>query len=110
MTRPSKKRLFPEPIEFDWDEGNGDKNWLRHHVAQNEAEFVFFNEPKFVFNDTAHSKVEKRFICLGKTKQGRYLFISFIIRNQRIRIISARDMTSREHQEFDKYEKENSKF
>jgi hypothetical protein len=108
MVRPSKKRLFPEPIKFDWDEGNADKNWIRHHVSQNEAEFVFFNDPKFVLNDTTHSKVEKRFICLGKTKQGRHLFVSFIIRNRKVRVISARDMTSREHQEFEKYEKENS--
>src|SRR5574344_1068516 len=108
MTRPSKTRLFHEPIEFDWDEGNADKNWIRHHVSQNEAEFVFFNEPKFIFNDAVHSDAEKRFICLGKTKQARYLFVSFVVRNNKVRVISARDMTSREHQEFDRYEKENS--
>ncbi|MEW6712362.1 MAG: BrnT family toxin [Candidatus Riflebacteria bacterium] len=59
-------------------------------------------------NDTIHSKTEKRFICLGKTKQGRCLFVSFLIRDGKVRVISARDMTSREHQEFEKYEKENS--
>lgn len=108
MVGPSKKRLFSESIEFDWDDGNAHKNWIRHHVSQNEAEFVFFNEPKFMFNDTAHSKDEKRYVCLGKTRQDRYLFISFTIRGKKIRVISARDMTTREHQEFKKYEKENS--
>jgi len=36
------------------------------------------------------------------------LFVSFILRNEKARVISARDMTSREFVEFKKYEKENS--
>ncbi len=104
------KRLFPEPIEFDWDEGNAQKNWDRHHVSQSESESLFFNDPLLVCIDSAHTNKEKRYICLGTTKQGRYLFISFTLRNEKIRVISARDMTDREHQEFRKYEKENSSF
>ncbi|MBF0406580.1 MAG: BrnT family toxin [Candidatus Riflebacteria bacterium] len=42
------------------------------------------------------------------TTHGRPLFVSFVIRNLKIRVISARDMTSREFQEFAKYEKENT--
>lgn len=108
MNRPSKKALFAEPIEFDWDDGNAQKNWDEHRVSQGESEFVFFNEPKLVFNDQWHSQKEKRYICLGKTKQGRFLFISFTLRKEKVRVISARDMTSREHQEFKNYEKENT--
>ncbi|HOY65288.1 MAG TPA: BrnT family toxin [Candidatus Ozemobacteraceae bacterium] len=110
MTRPSLKHLFPEPIEFDWDEGNAQKNWDRHHVSQGESESIFFNEPTVVCNDSAHAKNEMRYMCLGKTRQGRYLFISFTVRNDKIRVISARDMTDREHKEFRKYEKDHSSF
>lgn len=102
------KRLFPEPIEFDWDDGNANKNWIRHHVAQIECESAFFNDPKFIRADPSHSEKEQRYICLSKTKQSRYLLISFTIRINKVRIISARDMTPREFQEFKKYEKENS--
>ncbi len=102
------KRLFPDPIEFEWDDGNSDKNWFRHHVSQIECESVFFNEPLLFRHDIGHSNIELRYLCLGKTKQSRYLFISFTIRSDKIRIISARDMTQREFQEFKKYEKENS--
>ena len=110
MIRNLPKRFFPEPLEFEWDEGNADKNWFSHHVAQNECESIFFNDPKFFRSDQGHSQKETRFVCLGKTKQGRYLFVSYTINNEKSRVISARDMTSREHQEFKKYEKENSKF
>lgn len=110
MTGFRQKRFFSEPLEFEWDDGNADKNWLSHHVAQNECESVFFNDPKFFRSDQGHSQREKRFVCLGKTKQGRYLFVSYTINNENIRVISARDMTTREHQEFKRYEKENSNF
>ena len=108
MLREPPKRFFPEPLEFDWDEGNANKNWADHHVSQGECESAFFNDPKFVRNDHTHSQTEKRFICLGRTRHGRPLFISFNLRNEKVRVISARDMTSREYVEFQKYEKENS--
>jgi len=108
MKKVLTKRYFPEPIEFDWDEGNSEKNWARHHVSQIEAESAFFNSPRFFRFDSSHSKGEDRFICLGKTKELRHLFISYTIRDSKVRIISARDMTPREFEEFRKYEEKNS--
>ncbi len=81
---------------FDWDDGNADKNWLRHQVSQHESEQVFFNEPLIVGHDEKHSHLEKRWYVLGKTDVGRLLFIVFTIRENRIRVISARDMSKKE--------------
>lgn len=108
MPRESLKRLFPVPIDFDWDEGNAEKNWIRHRVSQGEAEAVFYYDPQLIRCDVGHSHHEQRYVCLGKTKQNRYLFVSFTLRQEKVRIISARDMTDREHQEFTKYEKKNT--
>ena len=81
---------------FDWDEGNSEKNWIRHHVARSECEQVFFNKPLIVADDTKHSQTEKRWFVLGKTDTERLLFIVFTIRNKLIRIISARDLNTKE--------------
>ena len=83
-------------VGFDWDSGNVDKNWEKHQVAFWEAEEVFFHEPLLVRTDLEHSKSEPRYLALGQSDSGRLLFISFTLRRALIRIISARDMTSRE--------------
>ena len=60
------KKIVPEPIEFDWDKGNVDKNFKKHRVLNEEAEEVFLNDP-LISEDKEHSKVEKRYQCLGIT-------------------------------------------
>ena len=102
------KNIFINATEFDWDSGNSTKNWEKHHVSQFEAESVFFNTPLLVSLDKKHSNSEKRMFCLGKTDQERYLFIAFVLRGNKIRIISARDMTDKEYKGYINYEKRNS--
>ena len=85
---------------FEWDEGNAEKNWLRHQVARNECEQVFFNEPLIVADDIKHSADEKRWYLLGRTDAGRLLFIVLTIRKNLIRIISARDMNKHERETY----------
>lgn len=89
-------RVFREPIEFDWDKGNADKNFIRHEVRNEECEEVFFDLEKRVLRDPLHSGREKRFIIIGKTKKQRVLFVVFTIRRKKIRIISARDLNTKE--------------
>lgn len=81
---------------FDWDEGNIGKNWRKHKVSDLECEQVFFNQPLLVFPDSQHSEQEERFYVLGHTDNGRRLFLVFTIRGDKIRVISARDMTKKE--------------
>lgn len=92
--------LIPEPIAFEWDKGNKDKNWIKHNISNKEAEQVFKNIPIFYEGDFKHSHFEKRYMCLGKTDKNRKLFISFTIRKQKIRIISARDQSKKEREFF----------
>ena len=88
-------RVFKEPVEFEWNKGNIDKN-KKHDVENREAEEVFQDENKYTFKDRVHSKNEERFRIVGKTKNGRLLFIVFTKRDKKIRIISAPDINKKE--------------
>jgi uncharacterized DUF497 family protein len=90
-----------EATEFDWDGGNAEKNWLRHRVSQSESEQVFFNRPLVIAEDEPHSQAEVRHFALGRTDAGRLLFVAYTLRGEKIRIISARDMTRRERKEYE---------
>jgi uncharacterized DUF497 family protein len=90
------KGLISDCKGFQWDEGNLDKNWHLHQVTNGECEEVFFNLPLIIASDTKHSRPEQRYYALGRTDTDRWLFIAFAIRDDLIRVISARDMNQRE--------------
>lgn len=81
---------------FEWNKGNITKNWERHEVSFIECEEVFFNKPFVVKECESRSKAEARYYALGKTDEGRLLFVVFTIRENKIRVISARDMSRKE--------------
>lgn len=94
--------IIPEPISFEWDEGNAHKNREKHNVSNQEAEELFFNEPLIVSEDIKHSDNEKRYHGLGKTNKNRMLFVSFTVRENSIRSISIRDMNKKEERIYEK--------
>jgi len=81
---------------FEWDEGNSEKSWQRHAVRQVEAEQVLLNRPVLVALDVKHFEQEPRFVALGQTDVRRRLTVVFTVREARIRVISARPMSSAE--------------
>lgn len=81
---------------FDWDEGNLDKNWIKHQVSNAECEEVFFNLPLLLVPDRKHSQAESHYYVLGQTNAHRWLFIAFAVREYKIRVISARDTNRKE--------------
>jgi uncharacterized protein len=87
---------FDSLVGFDWDEGNKQKNWEKHQVDFRECEEVFFNQPLLIKEDMKHSFQEKRFYVLGQSDFGRTLFLVFTLRNNKIRVISARDQSKKE--------------
>ena len=92
--------ILPKPISFEWDEGNIDKNLVKHNVTNREAEEPFGNKPFLIHKDVKHSRTEERFQALGQTDVGRRLFLSFTIRRSKVRIISARDMNRKERRQY----------
>lgn len=87
---------------FEWDKGNERKSQDKHGVSKNEAEQVFFNMPLLLLPDTKHSQHEPRYHALGKTDAGRLLHITFTIRGNRVRVISARPMHRKERMHYEK--------
>ncbi len=100
MTGPFDQLL--ECTGFQWDEGNAEKNRLKHKVSRVECEEVFFNEPLLVASDVTHSDTEPRFYAPGHTDEGRLLFVVAAVREKLIRVISARDMSRRERKEYER--------
>ena len=88
---------FRKYQEFEWDAWNVKKNEHKHHVTIIECEQIFADPLKRIMFDKLHSsKKETRFILLGSTEVGRVLFVAFTLRNNRIRVISARDLNRKE--------------
>jgi uncharacterized DUF497 family protein len=98
-------RILPQPITFQWDEGNIRKNAAKHNVTIQEAEETFTNDPFITADDLVHSTdMEQRFQGLGRTKTDRKLFVAFTIRDKKIRVISIRDMKQKERKAYEDYE------
>ena len=89
---------------FEWDKGNRDK--CQKHGISVDALEPAFHQTLAIFPDPAHSQDEERFIAIGKTGEGRSIFVAFTLRQQGgetfIRPISARYMHQKE---VDYYEK-----
>jgi len=101
------KDIFSQPIHFQWDHGNIDKNYIKHHVQNWECEQIFFNQPIVIY-DQDHSYIEKRWAAFGITDNGRLLVLIFTIRQQAIRVISARPMNKNERKFYEKSKKGSS--
>ncbi|OGE19765.1 hypothetical protein A3D83_03630 [Candidatus Daviesbacteria bacterium RIFCSPHIGHO2_02_FULL_41_10] len=87
---------IPEPIAFDWDKGNTEKNLHKHNVSNRETEEIFSDESLKIFEDVKHSHKEQRFVAYGATDLNRKLAVVFTLRKQKIRVISARDQNKKE--------------
>ncbi len=100
MVKPSK--ILESCSGFEWDEGNITKNWDKHNVSIVECEQIFFNKQLIVKRDKKHSNFENRYYVLGRTNMDCLLFAVFTVRENKIRIISARDMTDSEIERYER--------
>lgn len=92
---------FKDLAGFDWNQSNKDKNFIKHQVYYKECEEVFFNKPLTFFQDEKHSTKEKRLGVYGQTNKQRLITIIFTIRNNKIRVISARHQNKKERKQYE---------
>lgn len=97
---------MPDQLDFDWDSGNINKNYVKHQIDSHTSEEPFFDPNLLTFPDPLHSKKEARSHLIGQTKSHQLLFISYTIRKKQIRIISAR-LANKEERSI--YEKQKTK-
>jgi len=88
-------------MEFEWDPQKAAKNVRKHKISFNEAATVFDDPLSVTVTDPDHSAEEDRFIIVGQSYRRRLLIVSFAERGDRIRIISARELTPAERRAYE---------
>ena len=81
---------------FEWDTPKAARNVKLHGVTFQEASTVFGDPLAITAADSDHSSEEDRFIDIGLSDRDRVIVVSYTERGDTIRIISAREATSRE--------------
>jgi uncharacterized DUF497 family protein len=89
-------------MQFQWDLWNIQKNELKHGVSAIEAESAFYDLDYKLFHDRRHSRLEHRYILLGKSIENRVLMVGFTLRKQTVRIITSRPASKNERQVYEK--------
>jgi uncharacterized protein len=92
-------------MNFEWDPEKAARNLEKHGVSFEEAMTVFGDPLAITYFDPDHSDVEDRFLTFGHSSEDNLLIVSHTDREDRTRIISARQMTRKERK---KYEKESN--
>ena len=87
--------------EFEWDAQKAAENLKNHGVAFDEALTVFADPLANIFDDPDHSGDERRELIIGHSTEQRMLIVCFTDRGPRIRIISARQATTRERRDYE---------
>lgn len=88
-------------LTFEWDNAKSELNKRKHRVSFEEAATVFGDPLSLTIDDPQHSQQEDRFVTAGESVQGRLLVVIHTERGERIRIISAREATSRERRDYE---------
>ena len=89
-------------MQFEWDPRKARINLRKHGVSFTEAATIFGDELAITVSDPDHSDNEDRYITIGWSDQRRLLIVSHTDRGDRIRIISARELTKAEQKEYEK--------
>jgi uncharacterized DUF497 family protein len=92
-------------MEFEWDPKKARANVRKHRISFEEAATVFDDDLSFTFDDELHSHTERRYATLGLSNRGHVLVIAHTMRGDSVRIISAREATSREKRWYEKERK-----
>ena len=101
MSREHGDRVDIRGIVFEWYPPKARGNLEKHKVSFEEASTVFADGKLLEVPDREHSEEEPRFIGIGCSEQGRLLFVNYTVRDERIRIISARQAESWERREYE---------
>jgi len=85
-------------VEFEWDEEEYTINLRKHDVKFEDAVQVFF-DPLSIYDDASVEEEQREYV-LGFSYSAKMLFVVFVERGVRTRIISARPATSHERNDY----------
>jgi uncharacterized DUF497 family protein len=83
---------------FEWDPRKAASNFRKHGVRFADAVSAFEDEQALTVADDVDE--EQRWMTIGVDGTGRILVVAYTWRGQRVRIISARQATRREREQY----------
>jgi len=86
---------------FEWDPKKAAANLRAHKVSFKEAATVFSDLLSVTVADPDHSPEENRHLIIGQSNRHRLLIVSHTEQGDRIRIISARELTPTEREAYE---------
>ena len=89
-------------MEFEWNPKKAAKNFRKHRVSFNEGATVLGDPLATTAPDPDHSMDENRYITVGMSDRRRLVMVAHTERGERIRIISARELTRAEREAYEK--------
>lgn len=89
-------------LDFEWDDTKARANERKHGVSFAEAVSAFSDPLALTVPDQRHSAGESRLLCLGMSGDERLLVVCHTERDERIRIISARETTRQERRFYER--------
>lgn len=88
-------------IRFEWDRKKESANWRKHRVGFTEATSVFGDPLSITVSDPEHSAEEDRLVTVGMSINRRLLIVIHTVREERLRLISARLATKHERNQYE---------
>jgi uncharacterized DUF497 family protein len=88
-------------LDFEWDPAKAHVNLDKHGVDFQEAVAVFRDPLAITVADPDHSAAEDRYLTIGTTLSSRALIVAHTDRGDRVRLISARELTRAERRAYE---------
>ena len=89
-------------FEFEWDAGNSTKSSKKHGIEIHEIEAVFRSGLALPLGiQIAPPASEQRLGLVGPTVNGKLLQVAFVLREGRVRVISARPAHEKERMKYE---------
>jgi len=87
-------------VRFQYDPAKVAGNLRKHGVSFADAEGVFY-DPLARHRPDPDSEGEERYVVVGLGNAGRVLVVVYTVRNDEIRLISARPATRKERRDYE---------
>jgi uncharacterized protein len=99
-------RMSALQLDITWDSVKAQSNITKHGISFVQAATVLLDAFALTAFDAAHSESEERWFTLGTSSQGKLLAVSHTYQHTgpihvKVRIISAREATKRERQQYE---------
>ena len=83
---------------IEWDDNKASLNWKKHKIYFEDAARVFLDDNRIDEFDEEHSDFEERRKVIGMVEN--ILFVVYTERGEKLRLISARNATRKEKEDY----------